>query len=211
MKFLKLFTLLISLSLFSFAQDQKVWDEKTLEEANTAKDENYLTEEEKKVVFYINLVRLNPELFGSTYLKTYLDTSRFQKKSKWTSSIQKELKSQKSLSVLYSAKDLFHEAENHSEDMGKKGKIGHNSSSGKSFKNRLKDFVKTYKSVGENCDYGNAQALNIVMSLLIDEGIENLGHRKNILHSDYRFIGVAIREHKKFRYNCVMDFGGEKL
>jgi uncharacterized protein YkwD len=44
------------------------------------------------------------------------------------------------------------------------------------------------------------------MQLLIDDGIESLGHRKNILEPKYQWIGIAIEPHKTYRTNCVMDF-----
>ena len=58
---------------------------------------------------------------------------------------------------------------------------------------------------GECCDYGHNNALDIIMSLLIDEGISSLGHR-NICLSSYSKIGVAIQPHKLYGYNAVMDF-----
>ena len=64
-----------------------------------------------------------------------------------------------------------------------------------------------YNHVGENCSYGYERAIDIVISLLIDKGIKNLGHRNNILSPDFNSIGVAIRPHKTYRVNCVMDFG----
>src|SRR5690348_6649479 len=36
-------------------------------------DSSYLTHEETQVVFYMNLVRINPQLFCDTYLQKYMD------------------------------------------------------------------------------------------------------------------------------------------
>ena len=95
--------------------------------------------------------------------------------------------------------------------MGKSGKAGHNTSSGKNFKSRIKTLTKTYSGIGENCDYReDDDALAIVFSLLIDKDVSDLGHRKNILHPKFQFVGVSIQPHKKYNYNCVMDFGGGK-
>ena len=59
---------------------------------------------------------------------------------------------------------------------------------------------------GECCQYGTDNALGVVMQLLIDEGIESLGHRK-ILMGDYTLIGVAMRPHIAYRVNTVLDLG----
>ena len=44
------------------------WNEKVFLEANTGVTASYLTEAEIKVIFYLNLVRLNPGLFAETFL-----------------------------------------------------------------------------------------------------------------------------------------------
>ena len=67
-----------------------------------------------------------------------------------------------------------------------------------------------YYHVGENCSYGYEQAIDIVLTLMIDEGIKDVGHRKNILSEDFNAVGVAIRPHKNYRINCVIDFGQQK-
>ena len=67
-----------------------------------------------------------------------------------------------------------------------------------------------YYHVGENCSYGYDQAIDIVLTLMIDEGIKDVGHRKNILSEDFNSVGVAIRPHKNYRINCVIDFGHQK-
>jgi uncharacterized protein YkwD len=64
-----------------------------------------------------------------------------------------------------------------------------------------------YYHVGENCSYGYDQAIDIVISLLIDEGVPDMGHRKNTLNDQFNSVGVAIRPHKEYRVNCVIDFG----
>src|ERR1035437_5710318 len=73
------------------------WDSTTLEKANTAKDVDYMTKDEKKVIFYTNLVRLKPELFSETYLQQYLDSLQtdsleYKKESAYIVSLQRDLK-----------------------------------------------------------------------------------------------------------------------
>ena len=181
---------------------QKTWDTETLKKANTAKNESYLTDQEKEVLYYCNLVRLDPKLFLETYVKKYLDSTK--ENNNYTRSLIKTLKSAKSSDVLYPSKKLYSLAKEHAIEFGKKGKTGHG--------NFDKRFMKMIKecgcTVGENCDYGNDKALNIVMSLLIDDNVPDLGHRTNILDPVYKNIGVSIQPHKKYNWNCVMDFGG---
>ena len=79
------FLLLLSTSIFS----QNKWDAKILAKANTAARESYLTKQEKDVILYLNLVRLNPKLFSETYLKKYLDSTR--ESDGYVSSLKKTL------------------------------------------------------------------------------------------------------------------------
>ncbi len=94
-------------------------------------------------------------------------------------------------------------AQGHARKSGEKGTTGHNE-----FEKRFKPLLgKPYVQVAENCSYGYEQAIDIVISLLIDEGIKSLGHRKNMLSKEFNSVGVAIRPHRKYRINCVIDFG----
>ncbi len=195
------FILLFNISIFISASAQKKWKKVTLEKANTAKDADYMTAEEKGVIFYYNLVRLEPELFMETYAKKYIDSTG--EKSGYVKSLNKTLKSLKSEEVLMPSEKLYLTAEAHALDFGKSGQIGHGN-----FAKRFQKYVKDCEcEAGENCDYGNDQALIIVMRLLIDEDISNLSHRNNILNPSFKNIGVSISPHKKYVWNCVMDLG----
>jgi uncharacterized protein YkwD len=194
------FICLLLLSSSLFAQKKNEWNPEVLKKANTAKDASYLSKEEKAVVLYLNLVRLDPKLFAETYLKKYLDST--QEKSSYTKSLLKTLPTTKSMGVLVPDKKLCDFAKAHAVQFGKEGRIGH-----ANYNERILKIKKDFGgSMAENCDYGNKKALDIVMSLLIDEGIKDLGHRENILDPEYKFIGTSIQPHKRYEWNCVMDF-----
>lgn len=187
------------------------WTKEMCEKANTARDEKYLSEEEKKVIYYTNLVRTNPKLFAKTYLKNYLDSTRNQwRKKKYINSLYSDLNKASACPIIEPRRDLYESAKGHAIDMGAHGKIGHETSGGDSFQVRIGELKKTYGYVYENCQYGYPDALSIVIDLLVDEDVEDLGHRKTILNKDLRYAGVSIQPHKKFRVNCVIDYGTEK-
>jgi uncharacterized protein YkwD len=186
------------------------WDSLTLKKANTAKDVSYMTEDEKKVIFYINLARMNPKLFSETYLKQYLDavqadSSVGREELTYIISLQSDLKPAKKMDALLPLKELYESANVHAKNMGESGKTGH--------ANYDKRFLKVTKNhnnyvTGENCDYGNAEPLAIVLDLLIDAGVSGCGHRKNILNKYFVSIAASIEPHKKYGWNCVIDFVG---
>jgi len=192
-------------SLFGQKYPFEKWDADVLEKANTAKDCSYLSEDEKKVVFYTNLVRMNPKLFAETYLQQYLDSAEVEKSS-YVTSLKKDLASAKKANALVPLKELYESAESHAIKMGTSGREGH-----ADYDKRLKKVEKKYSEyTGENCDYGFQNPLDILIDLLIDEGVSGYGHRKNILNSTYYYIGVSIQPHKKYKWNCVMDFCGKE-
>jgi uncharacterized protein YkwD len=86
---------------------------------------------------------------------------------------------------------------------GKKGVYGHTR-----YNQRYNSYGSHLNYDGENIQYGLQKPLDIVMDLLIDEGIASLGHRKNILSSEFSVIGIGFAKHKRINYNTVMAFGG---
>ena len=186
------------------------WDAATLEKANTAKDAIGYTDEEKKVVYYTNLARLNPDLFARTYYSRYLDSTKTGPTS-FTRSLFNDLTTKyKPMNVLTIKQDLTDEAVDHAKDSGKKGNLGHFTSDGKSYDFRMKKFKGIYSTTAENCDYGNNTALAIVIHLLVDEAQGTIEHRKTIMDKSLKYVGVSIQGHKKEKWTCVMDFGTDK-
>lgn len=178
------------------------WDPAVLEKANTAAEFAYYSDEEKKVVFFMNLARLDGNLFAETLLDAYV-ASNGTKNSSYLRSLYKDLRKVKGLPLLIPEEDLTSIAQGHATESGRTGHVGH-----KGFEKRFEPFMGApYSNVGENASYGHASAIDIVVTLLIDEGVKNVGHRVNILNPEFNSVGVAIREHKRYRVNCVIDFG----
>jgi len=158
-----------------------------------------MTSEEKLIILITNLARTDGDLFSETFLAAYLEG---ENKNSYTKSLYKDLKSINDLPMLFPEKDLFTVAKGHAEKSGKTGHVGHNG-----FESRFKPLMKKYNSVAENCAYGYDLAIDISIQLLIDQDVPKLGHRINMLSPDFNSVGVSIQPHKKYRFNCVMDFG----
>ncbi|MEQ1587363.1 MAG: CAP domain-containing protein [Cyclobacteriaceae bacterium] len=160
---------------------------------------------EAEVLKLLNAVRTNPQGFLTSYVNAYLEENELTKNS-YAASLITDLKNCATMGELKTSKALNKVAQLHALDMGKRGTVGHTSSDGTTFSERLRKKAKAGGMIAENCDYGNEEPLDIVMALLIDDGIKSLGHRNNILEPTYRWIGIAIENHKTYRVNCVMDF-----
>ena len=199
---LSLLSLLLSLPVIHSQEGLKEkWSETVLAEANTVKDADYLTNQEKEIIVFMNLARLDGQLFVDTYLTFYLELTS-KNKTKNVKSLIRDLENLEKLEPITPQKDLFNIAKDHAKTMGKKGATGHDK-----FNERYDPALKTYNMVGENCYYGKGDALDIVLTLLIDENVPNLGHRKNILNAGFNCVGVSVQPHKEYGENCVMSFG----
>jgi uncharacterized protein YkwD len=176
------------------------WDLSILD---TARNTNYLTDKEKDVILLLNKARSNPRLFALQYLENLKNSG------KYALECYNEMIAAKTLPVLQPSKALSMAAKEHAKTMGEKGLTGHNGPDGSSPSDRVVRYgIFTGKYLGpwENCSYGFNDPLEIILQLLIDDGVESRGHRKNILSPDIRYAGTSIMPHKSYMFNCVQDF-----
>jgi uncharacterized protein YkwD len=164
------------------------WNDPKYLEANSALNEDYLTVEEKKMYYFLNLVRMNPKLFADTYLSRLRNS-----KDDYESSLFSELQNLKPLPVLKPNRKLYESAKCHATESGESGYVGHT----------RKKCAKYF--MGECCQYGLSDAFEIITGLLIDQGVSSLGHRKICL-GNYTELGVSIQPHKSYGVNTVLDF-----
>ncbi|MCX6268067.1 MAG: CAP domain-containing protein [Bacteroidetes bacterium] len=166
-----------------------VWNRPEYVIANSAQNEDYLTQEEKMVYYYLNLVRLNPALFAKTYLGDLRHSKGYYEESLWM-----ELQTLKPLPVLKPNRKLFESAQCHATQSGMTGYIGHDRTKCAAY------------FAGECCHYGPSDPMEVVRGLLIDHDVSSLGHRKTCLNPRYTELGVSIQPHKSYIRNAVLDF-----
>jgi uncharacterized protein YkwD len=63
-------------------------------------------------------------------------------------------------------------------------------------------------SWGENISYGKSSARDVVVALIIDDGLPGRKHRKNIFNPSFNYAGAAFGRHARFGTMCSMDFAG---
>jgi uncharacterized protein YkwD len=174
------------------AEYSPAWNDAKYLVCNTAAKANYMTETEKQVIYIINLARMNPSLFANTVIKKF-NANR----TSYYNSLLNTMLRLKPVNLLYPDSLCFAGAECHAISSGQRGYVGHDRSNDACKK-------KWYFN-GECCDYGHNDPLDIIMALLIDEGVSSLGHREICLGS-YKSIGVSIQLHKVYSYTAVLDF-----
>jgi uncharacterized protein YkwD len=194
---LSVFIVIVGSAIYSNANAQ-AFTTAQLDSANTAKSITQLSSEEKNVIKLINLARMYPKQFAKNYVAKYDEKKTgFAYDASYTkdkNSLISELNAMKPLKPLVFDSEMFELAKCWCVESGKSGAIGHNRKTCKSGYN------------GECCSYGFSGALDIVMQLMIDNGVPGYGHRKIIFTPYYTKIGIKNGSHKVYSFCSVIDF-----
>jgi len=198
------------------------WSKKELDSANTAKHVDYLSQEEKKIIFYMNLMRLDGTKFFNTYFQDFVTdhNKRMQRYSNYKDlrintydsyyrGLKEDLKKVKNYELYYPDETLTFVALNHGKDMNRHNLAEHHSFDGRSMHDRIAKYYPN-RSMAENLAFGFAKGLDNVCMLLLDKGVPDLGHRKNMLNTSYGLntVGVSIQPHPTYTYSATIDFVG---
>ena len=86
------------------------------------------------------------------------------------------------------------------------GATGHYGSDGGDPGNRINRYGVVSQGWAENIAYGRHTAREIVLALIVDDGVRRRGHRKNIFNPTYDVVGAAYGPHARFGSVCSIDF-----
>jgi uncharacterized protein YkwD len=164
--------------------------------ANTSSTAEYHTQEEKNMVTWLNLARMNPTKFYKVveYYSNVKYGSKYKSNS-YVRSLLATLKKMKPIGALQPDEKMQELAFCWAKEAGVKGLIGH------------KRKKCPYGFSAECCSYNSKdEGFYHIYQLLVDEGVKNLGHRKIMLDAKYTLVGVSIQPHKKYGKNSVMNF-----
>ena len=100
-------------------------------------------------------------------------------------------------------------AEDHVKDQGNSGQLGHTGSDGSKPSERMSRYGEWKRQLAENISYGPDTGKQVIMSLIVDDGVYNRGHRKNIMSPLYQVTGIACGDHAQYEVMCVINFAGE--
>lgn len=98
-------------------------------------------------------------------------------------------------------------AEDHIGDIGAVGTASHKGSDGAGIDNQCGRYGLWEGSIGQVIWYGRTiHVTDVVDDLIVDDGVENRGHRLAIYNEQYQVAGVAIGPHKVFGQMVVVNF-----
>ncbi len=101
-------------------------------------------------------------------------------------------------------------ATSHAMDSAINGFIGHKGSDGQSPADRIKGVEgRAIGSIGESINYSRAKAMDVMLTLIIDDGYSSRQHRRNIFNPEFKVLGVGKSEaHPKHKHVTVLDYAG---
>jgi len=93
------------------------------------------------------------------------------------------------------------------EEQSLSGATGHRGADGRFCEQRTQSFGAWADPIGENLNYSDDTARERVITLLIDDGVANRGHRQRIFDPKYKVVGDACGGHK-IGGMCAITFAG---
>lgn len=173
----------------------------------------------KEIQRELNMVRGNPKDYAQRYIKPILDRfsdnymldydGHLRQAREGKACVEeciKALEQAEPCGALSMEKSLCDVAAWFAQDVVSFKRRGHVASDGSSPSDRIKKVGFT-GGAGENISYTEQSAREIVIVLLLDDGVKSRGHRNNILNPRYKKVGLGMcYGEDSFRNVCVMDF-----
>lgn len=176
--------------VYSYKTDSSIW--KALADQKAFQT---LTKEEKGFVYWVNVFRSNPKWFYeqpvTSFLKQFPQANTTEAKS-----LKEELMRANPIPVFVLDEKLLEPAKAHAMDLSVMGALSHTSSSGKDFAERMKT-VGFLSCAAENLFSGNQDPLEALILLLLDHGVPNLGHRRNLMNPSLQRMGISFVKAQK--------------
>lgn len=191
-----------------------------LSQAQMGGDDYALSSLEKAVLDEMNLARTDPAQYA-----TYLEAQRNYYKGKsykrpgslpidtieGAAALEeaiKFLRTAKPLPAFQLSKGMCMGAKDQSFDQSKTGDVSHQGKDKTFSWDRVARYGQWKNPISENIAYDSGTARDIVINLIVDDGVPSRGHRNNIFNGSYVVAGVSCGHHPLFGGMCVCTFAG---
>jgi len=175
----------------------------------------------KKILAELNLARTQPHKFATfveQHRKKFKDATTYTAKGNMNIRTQEGvkavdeaiefLKKVKPIGPLTLSPGLGKAAADHVQDLGRTGATGHQGTDKSQPRDRIERYGQFQKTCGENLAFGSDDPRDIVMQLIVDDGVPDRGHRTNIFNPDFKTVGIATGPHPQYRHMCAMSLAG---
>lgn len=102
-------------------------------------------------------------------------------------------------------------ARDHVHEQGPTGQTGHVGSDRSQPWERINRYGQWQVGVAENISYGSDEARQVVMQLIVDDGVPGRGHRTTIFEPAYTVTGVDCGYHSRYEVMCVITYAGSYI
>lgn len=116
------------------------------------------------------------------------------------------LEQQKPIGPLRFNEGLARAARLHARDIGPRGGLEHVGSDGSRLSERLNRLGTWQGLIAENIGTLEADARQLVIQLLIDDGVASRGHRHNLFNPDLHQAGAGSAPHRDYKVVTVIDY-----
>jgi uncharacterized protein YkwD len=157
------------------------------------------------VIREVNLARENPRLYA-----TFVAESRpfhMIERGRAVDEAVRFLQKTRPLQPLTLSSGMSRAAADHCAEQVE-GQIGHDGGDRSSPGDRIGRYGSWSTTWGENISYSRKTAREVVLALIIDDGVRSRGHRRNIFNPKFNYAGAAFGPHARYRTVCTIDFAG---
>ena len=116
------------------------------------------------------------------------------------------LSNQRSLPEYEYSKELSQSALDHVNDIGKNGLTTHEGSDNNNLTDRIEKYCEWDGMVAENLDFGFKEGSNIIMNMVVDDGVKERCQRRNMFNKEFKYIGIGVGPHKIFGIGVVIGY-----
>lgn len=189
-------------------------------ETSNAQAVSDFTSLEKEIAREVNLARNDPSRYASfiAQWKAFYSGRRIERPGKLTilteegaAAVEESIVFLRSIGprpALRLSAGMSRGAKDHAQQLGAAGGLGHKGLYGSWPTDRVNRYGRWRDAMGENVFYGRGTAREIVMLLIIDDGIPGRDHRRTTFDPAYGVIGVGCAPHITYDTICVLTFAG---
>lgn len=120
-----------------------------------------------------------------------------------------DLRKMPKLDDFKNSRGLNRVAKKHLEDLIENPKLGHKGKDGSLLDQRLLRYGLVGLAFAENISYKISIAREVVLAMIVDDGVKSRSHRKNIFSPTFKMFGIACGTAKDSTAMCVAEFADD--